>query len=108
MADEDSGLADFRVAKLRVLRDIFRGIAVTIVLLVVHMALEAHHRYWMVEQNALILQAIHEVCRNRSSKSVVLSHRILVKCKNEADQTALMSELMNRGYDCSVSTINAN
>lgn len=39
---------------------------------------------------------------------VVLSHRILVKCNNEADQIALMSELMNRGFDCSVSTIKAN
>jgi len=40
--------------------------------------------------------------------SVVLSHRILVKCKDEADQIALMSRLMNDGYDCSVSTIKAN
>lgn len=39
---------------------------------------------------------------------VVLSHRILVICPNEATQIELMSELMNRGLDCRVSTIKAN
>ena len=36
-----------------------------IVLLVVHVAMEIQHRYWMAEQNALILQAIRDVCRHR-------------------------------------------
>jgi len=44
----------------------------------------------------------------KPTAKVVLSHRVLVKCNNEADQIALMSELMNRGFDCSVSTIKAN
>ena len=59
MADEDS-----RLAMLRVLRDLFWSVAFAIVVLVVHVAMEINHRYWMAEQNALILQAIHDVCRH--------------------------------------------
>lgn len=44
----------------------------------------------------------------KPTAKVVLSHRILVICPNEATQIELMSELMNRGLDCRVSTIKAN
>ena len=39
---------------------------------------------------------------------VQLSRRVIVVCPNEGSQIALISELMNRGFECRVSTVRAN
>ena len=62
MADEDT-----RAAMLRVLRDLWWAVAFAGSVLVMHVALETQHRFWIAEQNVLIIQAINEVCRNRGN-----------------------------------------
>ena len=91
MADEDS-----RLAILRVLRDLFWSVAFAIVVLVIHVGMEVHHRYWIAEQNALILQAIHDVCRHRPA-SVSQTTNIGVEQRHDEIDTVTREILKKDG-----------